>query len=280
MAAHDLHPPLDRDPPTSHSPTTVGLMTDTAGYTGADLRARRMALGLTNTATMDVLLRPKTQRMEAWDRDDHGTLRAVIERIAQLEAIADRITDELAEQGRTTGVIVTYRTDEQAAAAGAEIPVAQVHRICASRAAGAVPDAALEVQGLTDEGTSTAGEKSELLVQLSAMGLSLPALQRAIGINQRVMQMWLSGAEGVHLFPDDRQRIDAVDDASDRHLAVLEEIADRAGVLPLAFTTEELAEIDPAAGIPVETHQMLVGVLLSENPVLRAQRASSWLKEQ
>lgn len=241
-------------------------------YTGADLRTRRLALGLLNPTTMQPILGKTKWEIEEWESNHQlDDVHEGIARLEHVEKIASEITEELLEQSQQTGTIITYREDRTALSAGVRLPIATLHRVCAGRAADLNPAATVLVAELEDGGESTAAEKSDLLVRLSMAGLSTASLS-AVGLDRRTLQQWLAGKEGFKLLPERFEQLEAIERGAQGHLEVLEdrlESFDGALNLPVASTDADLAELDPTASIPLATHQFVVGELLARDPELR-----------
>lgn len=277
------------------------------GFTGADLITRRTALGLFNTTALHNLIGYQVATIDRWEHDrllgdefDGAMLRVV----RRLEVYAGELTDALLEQSRASGQIVTYRNDDEAAEAGAMIPVgrfrddvhnrlspaaqgvvkevavAAFHRVCAGRAAIANPEAEVVIAGLQENGFVSVAERSEVLVQLTMLGISTTTVERAIGVPQRVLQNWILGKVKndrpvATIGEDQLGRVSALADAADAHADVLEAGLQRRGdsIIPVASTIEDLQQIDPGTILSLDTHRAVVGELLAGDFDLRG----SWL---
>lgn len=275
------------------------------GYTGADLVTRRSALGLVRRSALQDLFGYSVRIIDYWEHDllIGDELDEAMIRMSRLERDANRITKGLVENSRETGVITTYRTDDDAAAAGATISVsglrqdvlnpeyapdialhvadARFHRVCAGRALSRNPDAELVAVGLPESDLVSIAQRSRVLVQLSMLGLSTTSIESAIGLPQRVLQNWLAasakdGRLRGTLHADQFQRIDEITEARSAHIDVLEARPERTeeGVLPVAATAEDLQIIDPGTILPLETHRAVVGELLAGDFDLRGRWVS------
>ncbi|KXO89439.1 hypothetical protein [Tsukamurella pseudospumae] len=241
-------------------------------FCGADLRTRRAALGLHNRDSLHRMLGYRVPTIEVWERNRSlgPALDMAVVRLARIEKFADTITASLIARAETTGVIRTYRTDDEAAEGGTVIADAALHRVCAGRAAAACPDARLVIDSLTDSEQSTAEQKAAFLVRLAMLGLTWKPLRHATGINPRIVQLWLAGDDLTRIFPDQMQRIADMEAGMDTHRAVLLTHLDESGFVPVAYSDEDLAVIDPDTVITTDTHRVIAGDLLADDFDARA----------
>lgn len=240
-------------------------------YTGADLQARRTAIGLLDLAVLHRLIGIPPALIARWERGagHREQIEAAVRQIAKLERRATRIADGLLAQSFETGEIITFRSDADVAE-HAGFPVASVHRAMAARAAQQNPAATVLVHGLTDAGESTRVEKSALLVRLSALGISGSAANAAIGVHYRVLQRWLAGKPDLVMFPEHLERLAEIEKAASAHRAMLAaKIGDHGAVL-FAQTDADLELVAPGSRIPLVTHHTVAGELLAGDPEARA----------
>ncbi len=271
-------------------------------FTGADLLARSTAVVLLDTHSLGRIIGRSVSKIEEWRHDDQHRedfKRAMI-RLDRVESYAGALTEDLVAESRTTGVIRTYRDDDDAAAAGELVPLdeirgaagaaggapaAALHRECAGRAAAENPDAALTVAGLQDTGVgASAALRAEVLVQMAMLGLNMKDAAGVIGVPTRALQNWIAGtlrADGTPrevFHPERLARFDALGQAFDEHQAVLDAHPLRAqGYVPVARDMEALQEIDPGTVLPLAAHRAAAGEILAADHDLRAQwRGERW----
>lgn len=241
-------------------------------FSGAELRCRRGALGLPEQDAARALAVP-VAALRAWEAGNGPTpdLTAVIDRLTRLERLADRITEQLSAAARDTGRIVTFRTDDAAAAGHAAHGISALHRICAGRAWEDQPDATLVFHELDEREEPASGDRrAELMVRVTMLGLTRADIKEQLGVDRRRFTSWIRGDAAIPpgVFDD----LDEIDDAADTHTELLEEATTAAaGAIGVATTVDELAAAYPARDqVPLSTHWAAAGVLLADNDALCA----------
>lgn len=250
-------------------------------FSGADLRCRRGALGLPEQDAAAVL-RVSVAALRGWEAGAGAItdLTAVMDRLAVIEQVADRITGQLIADATTTRRIVTFRTDIAAAGAGAPTGVAALHRICAGRAWEEDRTARLVFHELDErsEGVDV-DRRAELLVRITMLALTRADVKEQLGVERRRMMSWVRGDASIPpgVFDD----LEALENAADSHTAALEAAAAASGRLDVAATVAELASTYPGIGphVPLSTHWAAAGVLLADDDVLRARWISAPARE-
>ncbi|MDD4866837.1 MAG: hypothetical protein PHQ28_06885 [Mycobacterium sp.] len=240
-------------------------------YSGADLRCRRGALGLPEQDAAIVLAIPVAV-LRTWEAaaGPVAGLTVVIPRLATLERLADRITEQLAGAAADTGRIVTFRTDAAASSAGVAQGIAALHRICAGRAWEKHPDARLVFHDLDEREEPASRRRAELMVRITMLGLTRADIKEWLGVERRRLTSWIRGDAAIPrgVFAD----LDGLEAAADAHTASLEEASAAAGgVVGVAADVGDLEAAYPAVdAVPLSTHWAAAGVLLADDEALRA----------
>lgn len=162
------------------------------GVDVAAVRCARLALGL-REFDLERMLGLDPGAVAAWEEQRGPVAGGVVEALASLTATAAKVTEWLTDWATTSGEIVSYADDDEVAAATAgEITLVGMYRVCAGRAAIAVPEATVIRRDAHGD---------ELPAWLSCVstswGLGLAQVQKWFGVQRRLAQYWLAGTRAL-----------------------------------------------------------------------------------
>ncbi|WP_187589487.1 hypothetical protein [Gordonia sp. OPL2] len=217
----------------------------------AGVRCARLAAGM-REGELEQLAGAPAGSVAGWESGRAPIPENVANLLGDFTATAATETVRLIEQAAATGTITTFAGDDVVAAqTDGRIRLESVHRVCAGRAAMAVPQA--QVVRRDVDGTE---RQAWLLCVTAAWGIGLGQMQRWFDVRRRGLQYWMFGERP----------------AADRVLAEIAEIAEaaRAHVDELAAlidpddpvvwvcgTDEQMDSRWPArAQLPLATHQV------------------------
>ena len=154
----------------------------------AHARCARLAVGL-READLEQLAGMPAGSVAGWESGRLPVPATVDELLEEITAAAAAETVRLIEDAATTGTITTFAgNDVVAARTDGRIRLEGVHRVCAGRAAMAVPTATVVRRDV--DGTE---RQAWLLCVTAACGIGLGQMQRWFDVRKRGVQYWMFG---------------------------------------------------------------------------------------
>ena len=217
----------------------------------AHARCARLAVGL-READLEQLADVPAGSVAGWESGRLPVPGTVVELLDEITAAAAAETVRLIEDAATTGTITTFAGDDVVAEqTRGRIGLEAVHRVCAGRAAMAVPEARVVRRDV--DGTD---RQAWLLCVTAACGIGLGQMQRWFDVRRRGAQYWMFGdrpapgrvlAEIAEIVDTARQHIDELADAIDPD----------APIVWVCSTDEQMDRQWPAREqLPLPTHQV------------------------
>lgn len=217
----------------------------------AALRCTRLAVGVRETE-LEQILGVDAGTVAAWEERRAPLDEDAIGVLADITAAAAAQTVLLVEQAAETGQILTFTEDlDTVAATGDRLQLASVHRVCAGRAAIAVPSASVTLR-------DAAGEDRDgwTMCVAIACGLGHSQMHKWFDVPRRVAQRWLVGErpvpEGV------ANELAAIAAAARTHVDDLTaQIDPEDPVVWVCATEEQMEQTWPEhTDLPLTTHQI------------------------
>lgn len=219
----------------------------------AQVRCARLALGV-REYELEELLDLETGVVAAWEERRGPIAEGVAELLADLTVAAAAETVRLIEQASETGLIETFAADADVAAATAgRLGVASAHRVCAGRAAIAVPDARVVV----NEPDGSARDGWTVCVT-AACGMGLGQVEKWFGVRRRLAQYWLNGTRPIP--PGVLAELGEITEAVRAHIDELAAGVDVDVDDPVVWVCATEGQMEQTwperAGLPLATHQV------------------------
>jgi len=217
----------------------------------AALRCTRLAVGV-REAELEQILGVEAGAVAGWEERRAPLSEDAIGVLADITAAAAAQTVLLVEQAADTGQILTFTEDlDTVAATGDRLQLASVHRVCAGRAAIAVPSASVVLR----DGDGRDRDGATMCVAI-ACGLGHAQMHKWFDVPRRVAQRWLVGErpapEGV------ARELAAIAAAARAHVDELTALIDPDDPIVWVCATEEQMEQSwpDRDGLPLTTHQI------------------------
>ncbi len=228
---------------------TALMMTMT--HDAAQARCARLAVGL-READLEHLADVPAGSVAAWEAGRIAVPDRVVELLGDITAAAAAETVRLIEYAAATGTITTFAGDDVVAEhTSGRIGLEAVHRVCAGRAAMAVPEA--QVVRRDVDGTD---RQAWLLCVTAACGIGLGQMQRWFDVRRRGAQYWMFGDRPA---PDRvLAEIAEIVDTTRQHIAELADAIDPDDPIVWVCSTDEQMDRQWQAReqLPLPTHQV------------------------
>lgn len=223
----------------------------TTTHDAAQVRCARLAVGLWE-ADLEHLAGVPAGSVAGWEAGRIAVPGEVVELLGGIAAAAAAETVRLIEDAASTGMITTFVGDDEVAAhTGGRVGLEAVHRVCAGRAAMAVPEATVVRRDL--DGTD---RQAWLLCVTAACGIGLGQIQRWFDIRRRGAQYWMFGDR-----PAPERVLDEITDIVDTTRQHIDELAADIDlddpIVWVCATDEQMDRQWPAREqLPLSTHQV------------------------
>lgn len=218
----------------------------------AQVRCARLAAGVRENELED-LLEVDAGTVAAWEELRGPIAEDAAQRLAEMTVAAAAEAVRLIEQASAGEQIVTFGHDADVlAATGGRLGLASVHRVCAGRAALAVPGAEVVIRD------SDGDRDGRMLCVTAACGMGLGQVQKWFDVKRRMAQNWLGGLRPVPpgVIEELRQITAEVGEHIDELAATIDADSDDP-VLWVCATDEQMEDQWPErAQLPLSTHQV------------------------
>lgn len=217
----------------------------------AQVRCVRLSVGV-REIEVERLLDLDAGAVAAWEERRAPIAAGVAELLEELTAAAAAETVRLIEHASQTGQIETFAGDlDVVAATAGRMSLASVHRVCAGRAAIAVPDTRVVVREADGE-----ARDGWTVCVTAACGMGLGQVHKWFDVPRRLAQYWLSGARPTP--PGVLAELREITEAVRAHIDELADDVDVDDPIVWVCATEEQMERQwPAREqLPLPTHQV------------------------
>lgn len=216
----------------------------------AQVRCARLSVGV-RESEVERLLDLDAGAVAAWEERRAPIAAGVAEMLEELTAAAAAETVRLIEHASQTGQIETFAEDLDVVAASAgRMSLASVHRVCAGRAAIAVPDTRVVVREADGE-----ARDGWTVCVTAACGMGLGQVHKWFDVPRRLAQYWLSGARPTP--PGVLAELREITEAVRAHIDELADDVDDDPIVWVCATEEQMERQWPAREqLPLPTHQV------------------------
>ena len=217
----------------------------------AQVRCARLSVGV-RELEVERLLVLDAGAVAAWEERRSPIAEGVAELLEDLTTAAAAETVRLIEHASDTGQIETFAEDlDVVAATAGRMSLASVHRVCAGRAAIAVPDARVVVREADGE-----ARDGWTVCVTAACGMGLGQVHKWFDVPRRLAQYWLNGTRPTP--PGVLAELREITEAVRVHIDELAADVDVDDPIVWVCATEEQMEAQwPAhADLPLPTHQV------------------------